>query len=536
MKTALPALLILLLSHALQAGIYYLDQKSTAPDPDGSRSRPWATVEQMQTALAEKSGGGSGDVVRIAPGEYGNYVEGVAPNDETAATFQRQVPPRTEWLRLEALDPSQPPVFDHIQVYGNKNAWLHFEGITVHSRPPHRRCAVHLREAANIRFSKCRILAEDDGSQPPEGVGGEVDDFTFEKCEVSHVSNALSVRGQNLTIRNCHIHHIAASALKIGEGSSRVLLEGNYIHHQIPRIVRLYLYGEVKAPFKKGDKVVQDETGARGQVYSVSKDKIEVTPENTLRIRFAPGKTVRMSGGSEGVASPTKIIPSDLSHGSGLSLRCSDLTGRNNVIHNFGSTAGIFLYPAKKGTVHRNILLENNLVFDPLTRHLVLTDLGENILVRHNTLPHGDIQLYAAGGHDLSGVTVENNICTGITVMKDADLPTLKASNNILSWVLSRNPRKSFSSYERHAGSIFIGSDSIADLFVNFDEKDFRLKKGSRAIGRAKPDSSPSTDLTDFARDNQPDIGCFEEGANATVLIPPLGSAEQVKGIRENEH
>jgi|GEM_PF-6231320 len=534
MRTTLPLILFLLLTQALRAETYYLDLKSTATDPDGSQSHPWTTLEQMQTTLAGKPGGGSGDVVRIAPGEYGNYIEGVAPNDTAAAPFQRALPLRTEWLKLEAADPSQPPVFDFIQLYGNKNAWLRFEGITVRSKPPHRPWAVYLRSVAKVHFSKCKIFAEDDGTEWPDGVGGGAEDLTFENCEVSHVTAALSVGGKNLTIRNCHIHDIASSALKIGEGSSQVLLEGNYIHHQSPRIVRLFLYGEVKGSLKKGSKVVQDETGAKGEVYTVSKDKIEVTPESTIKILFALGKPVRLADGGDGVDSLTKVIPSDLSHGSGLSIRSSDLIARNNVIHNFGSTAAVTLYPdKKKGLSYHDIVLENNLIFDPLTRHMVLDGLGDNIVIRHNTLPHGDIQLYAAEGKDLSGVTVENNIFTGITVMKAGDIPTLKASNNILFWVLSREPRKSFTSYEGYPGSLFLhsaetGQQAFTDLFVNFAEKDFRLKPGSRAVDRAKPDASPSTDLTGFARDSHADIGCFEEGAKAVPLTPPLGPTEKV--------
>lgn len=531
MRTVFSALLALLLMPALHAETYYLDQKSAAANPDGSQSNPWTTLEQMQTALAAKPGGGGGDVVRIAPGEYGNYIEGAAPNDQTAAAFQREIPARAEWLKLEAADPNQPPVLDYLQIYGNKSAWLHFEGITVRSKPPHPRAAVFLSNAAKINFSKCKIFAEDDESSLPNGFGGNADDLTIENCEVFHVTAGLSLQGQNLTIRNCHVHNIASSALKIGE-SSNVLLEDNYIHHQVPRIVRLFLHGEVKGSFQKGDKVVQDETGAKGTVYTVSQDKIEVIPENTVKILFALGKTVRPAAGGDGVESLTKVIPSDLSHGSGLSLRSSDLTARNNVVHNFGSTGAIVLYPGKKGEVYRNILLENNLVFDPLTRHLVLGGLGENIVVRHNTLPHGDIQLFSAEGQDLSGVTVENNICTGITVMNGEDLPTLKASNNILSWVLSRKPRQSFTSYDSYPESLFVPSSGanqqdFRDLFVNFDEKDFRLKSGSQAVGRAKPNDSSTTDLTGFARDKQPDIGSFEEGAKAVPLIPPLGPTER---------
>lgn len=299
--------------------------------------------------------------------------------------------------------------------------------------------------------------------------------------------------------------------------------------------MRLFLYGEVKGPLKKGDKVVQDETGAEGQVYTVSQDKIEVTPVKTTEIQFASGKPVRLSDGAEALGSLTKIIPSDLSHGSGLSLRCSNLVARNNVIHNFGSIAGVTLYPDKrKGSTYHDITLENNLIFDPLTRHMVLDGLGENIVIRHNTLPHGDIQLYASEGKDLSGVRVENNICTGITTMKAGDIPTLKASNNIHYWVLSREPRKSFTSYDDYRGSLFLpageaGNQSLKELFVNFEEKDFRLKAGSRAVGQTRPAGSPSTDLTGFARDNPPDIGCFEKGAKAIPLNPPLGPTERME-------
>lgn len=63
---------------------------NSTPNPDGSALKPWKTLGQMQEALAGKPGAGGGDVVRIAPGEYGAFIEGVGPKDESLRVVQRQ--------------------------------------------------------------------------------------------------------------------------------------------------------------------------------------------------------------------------------------------------------------------------------------------------------------------------------------------------------------------------------------------------------------------------------------------------------------
>lgn len=531
-------ILLLVLLCGLDAATYHLDQASTAEQPDGSQAMPWKTLAQMQATLAASPGAGGGAVVRIAPGDYGDYIEGVAPNDESALAFQRLTPRREDWLRLEAADPARPPMFRYLQIYGNRSAKLHLHGIVFLSKPPHLHPAVVvLRHCAGVRFTACRISAEDDGTGLPEGVSGvqQVEDLAFENCEIHHVEAGLSIGAKKLLVRNCEFHDLSSSALKIGNEASQTILEGNYIHHQIPRIIRLFLYGAIVGQFKKGDVVVQEGTGAKGSVYTVLKDRIEVTPTNKLRILFALGKPVRLQAGGEGMGPLTKVEPSDLTHGSGLSLRCSDLIARGNVIHNFGSTAAIFLYPDKADATHvyHDILIENNLVFDALTRHIALGDLGRNIVIRNNTVPTGDIQLYTQKGQDLSGVQVINNICTGIVSMSASDLPTLKAANNLAHTVISRTPRQIHNAFAGYPDSIFLpdddaGHQAFAGLFLDFAKRDFRLREGSRAIGGARKEAVPATDLTGGSRDAQPDIGCFELNAKGIRLVPPLGPTAKI--------
>jgi hypothetical protein len=428
---------------------------------------------------------------------------------------------------------TRPPVFRFVQVYNNRDARVHLHGLAFHSRPPHRNSAlVHLRMAAHLRFTDCSFSADDDESDLPAAVyaATEVTDLTFERCRIRGTGIGIAAGAERFVVRDCELSDLAGSALMIGHNGRDVLLEGNYIHHQRPRIVRLFLVGPRTVPVQRGDRLVQEETGAEGVVYSVREDRIEVTPPNKVRILFAPSRAVRQANGAEALGPLTDVLPSDLSHGSGLSIRCSDLTARNNVIHNYGSTAAIFVYPnsAVPRHAYRNITIENNLIFDPLTRHVVVNQPGENIVVRNNTVPHGDIQFYPAEGRDLSGVTVVNNICTGLLSMTAESLPTLRASYNIVHWVMSRQPRQTHRSFDAFPGMWFVPEDdagrrAFAELFVDFEARDFRLREGGRAVGFGMAGSAPATDLRGQARRDPPDAGALAIGGDPVRLTPPLG-------------
>lgn len=74
-------------------------------------------------------------------------------------------------------------------------------------------------------------------------------------------------------------------------------------------------------------------------------------------------------------------------HGSGIGLSGSnDIIIRGNIIHDYGGSGGICFYAPGPPGGYKNILIENNLVYDAQgTSHMIFEYLGSNITIRNNT-------------------------------------------------------------------------------------------------------------------------------------------------------
>jgi parallel beta helix pectate lyase-like protein len=516
MRSLVAVLAVILCALSARADTYYLDAHAKGPGFEGSQDKPWQTVEQMQTFLAAKEGHGSGDTVLIAPGEYGDFIDGAHANHKVTADIQRKVLSRTDWLVLKAQDAKPPPRFSYIQVYGRRDAYLEFNGLHAHSKPPHdRRSIVSIRIAGKVRIINCEVSATVDETRLPSGIqcGQGAKDIHIEGSRVHHTSVGMSIGAEKLIVRNNEVHHCASSGIQT-HGGTGTLLESNYVHHQFPRIVRIRVYGEISGNFKKGDAIIQEDTGAKATVYIVRKDYLEVTPRNKIKYEFVEGKPARAVKGESRVGPLTQVRSADLSHGSGLSIRSLDLTARGNIIHNYGSSAGIFVYPIRKP--YKNLLFENNLVFDSITRSVVLNDIAENVVFRNNTFS-GAVHAYVHKEFDGSGFHFYNNISGGIVVWKSDELGRFNEGKNILQVVNTRKPYKRLTSIGPGSSSVVLGQDAAGkkrfeELFVDFAGKDFRLKEGCPAIDSADPKKTPATDLSGHERGEKPDAGCFELG------------------------
>lgn len=516
MRFLVAVLAVILCTLSAQADTYYLDAQAAGPGFEGSQAKPWKTIEQMQIFLAAKEGHGSGDTVLIAPGEYGALIDGAHANHKVTADIQRKVLPRTDWLVLKAADAKQPPRFSTIHVYGRRDAYLELNRLHAHSTPPHdRRSVVSVSNTSKVRIINCEVSATVDETRLPSGIqcGQGAKDIHIEGCTVHHTSVGMSVGAEKLVVRNNEVHHCASSGIQT-HGGTATLLENNYVHHQFPRIVRIRIYGEISGDFKKGDAIVQEDTGAKATVYFVRKDHLEVTPRNKIKFEFVEGKPVHAVKGEGKVGPLTQVRSADLSHGSGLSIRSLDLTARGNIIHNYGSSAGIFVYPIKKP--YKNLLFENNLVFDAITRTVVLNDIADNVVFRNNTFG-GAVHAYVHKEFDGSGFHFYNNISGGIVVWKSDELGRFNEGKNILQLVQTRKPYKRLASITPDSTSVVLGQDPadgkrFQNLFVDFAGKDFRLKEGCPAIDFADPKKTPATDLNGHERSEKPDVGCFELG------------------------
>jgi hypothetical protein len=514
---------------AAAAATYHLDNSAAGPTFDGSAVNPWQTVAQAQTFLNAKVGGGSGDSVLVAAGDsaYGDWVDGAFGNDPFT-TLQKQQITRTDWLVIKAQDPRQPPEFRHLHLYGARHAFMEFNGLHVISRVPHlyTEC-VHVRTGVrHIRFLDLEVEGEDDSTAQPSGfmiTYNNPGNILVEGCNIHHLADGLPAGADTFIIRNNEIHHIAGSAVKTG-GNQYTLVEGNHIHHQVPRIVRINLYGAISGTFIQYQAITQDVTNAKASVYVIYADHLEVTPVNQIIYEFLPGYAVHADTSSGLIAAVDSVNTADGTHGSGLSVRNPDnYIARGNWIHDYGSTAGIFCYPV--GSVYKNTLFENNLVHDAITRTMVLNDVGENIVVRNNTLV-GGCDIYAYTGYNGSGMNFYNNIVSNVTCYYDSVLTTVQDGKNIVNTITVRSPYGNRTQFHPGSTSLILKPAGYADnyfmdsLFADAANKDFRLRQNSLAVNFGDPAHAPAIDFYGTMRDANPDAGCYEYGVSA---VRPTG-------------
>ncbi len=161
------------------------------------------------------------------------------------------------------------------------------------------------------------------------------------------------------------------------------------------------------------------------------------------------------------------------SHGSALSLRCDGITFRNNVVHSFGSSAGVMLYGPDAGggqSVYNNIRFENNLFYDIWQYAIRFERIGVNFTFNNNTII-GDYRMEATGdyryyesvlltGMPGSDFEMKNNIIVSSTNFRggSSTISNFDEGNNIY-WVV-------------HDGTSWpstFGTNSIVARYVDSD-------------------------------------------------------------------
>ncbi len=136
-------------------------------------------------------------------------------------------------------------------------------------------------------------------------------------------------------------------------------------------------------------------------------------------------------------------------HGAGVSIRCSNISIRNNIIHDGFNSAGIYSYLEGGVTRFDNILIENNILYDIRGPYVTRFEgLGDNIVLKNNLLVgHGRISndvssrfdttllIGAANGlaaeEDASGISFRGNISLGRVNLGPASL-TATIHDNIV--------------------------------------------------------------------------------------------------------
>jgi hypothetical protein len=292
-------------------------------------------------------------------------------------------------------------------------------------------------------------------------------DILVEECFMGTIRRGIqftTVDG-NVTMRKNHMYHLASSAIfMLGIIKGPLIIDGNHIHHYV---------------------VLPDSPGS--------------------------GNT-HMSG---------------ISIGNDRKATAERVEIRGNIVHDCGNTGPISMYSCKDGNPgwYTNMLVENNLVYDPHNNYTVRLQCGrgsnfvvrnntfvgkiytgkENTYLRYSTLMMGDYPFYnnvVVGSSGGSGAQATGNVVFHSSSLDKTTNKVFYSGTGTIPMVFEQS------------GAFFVGSNDFT-LAANhgLDLTDaFKLAAGSAAIGYGTAGKAPATDILGNTRDAQPDAGCYEYG------------------------
>ena len=359
---------------------YYLDAvQGNDETGDGSSTLPWQTLEKARSVAV------GGDGVFLRNGNYGAYTENTTG--------------RTAWV-VYINDEGHAPVITHVisRFASSRNVYLLLYGIQI---------APAWEDPAGDAAWQAAHPGSTDPQYPDSATGTYVKTtqgvdamysnyLRFINCEIVGTNKHLTIYGlyvqhcHNLMVKNCHIHRVSRGINFQSSSLVRVLY--NHIH-------------DINSTFIQAGFYCSD---------------VRIEGNNAYDSNWSPTEDwcPRASGHTY--------------HASFISIRSSDIIIRNNIFHDGGTSATIMLYTqqAECPDVYNNIIIENNLLYDPQTQGgLRLSRVGSNVVIRNNILvgrQRYDAQLGpqqygtvfnlegVAVGHDGSGLSVYNNIFLGM--------------------------------------------------------------------------------------------------------------------------
>jgi len=499
MKRLLLPILLVASACAGTGATYYIDAAGGDDTNSGDQGKPW---KSMAKAMTEAQ---SGDTFILADGEYGFFVEKEAPGK------------RTDWITFRAAEKAAPVLTGiHIARTEPDSAYLRFDGLTVKvdwvdpqgdPQQPESSAATYkdtatpltLRGASKVEFKNGKLLGTNKYLTRYAFSIEKCQDILVEKTEMTKISSGGTVAGsENVTLRRNHIHEIIGSGIKALQNNRNLLIEYNHIHNSN---------------------------------WSVKDD-------------YAPRAE--------------KKNP----HASAVSIRTSNITLRYNMFHSIGSSSGLMFYETDKSNKpisstkselqtegYSNILIENNLIYDPQNTPLRMYHLGKNVVLKNNTFvsyifPGREEQLYlVALVHSLAqedggaGLSVYNNIFVG---EGSSFPPNAKVKGNIFGeWRVGKStvPPNQIPAgnraFRNEGGGI---SSWMNDFFIKPPDlrrrhntvQDFRLHPKSPAVNFGDPEHQTARGLgtldengflqdDGIARDDQHhSAGCYEFSVGAS--------------------
>ncbi len=191
---------------------------------DGSADRPYKTVAKVRPLLR------GGELVLLHSGSYDALSIDATVGGNLAA-------PYTDWVTFMAA-PGATPVVSKVNFHGywggpvtwngNLDLRVRVIGLTIAD-------GVGLASVNLVRLENCIInrVGPTTGSVAAMSRNGvairRARSVTIQDCEITQVAVGIVMRGNDLTIRRCHIHHNSLDGMN-PTGCDTVLIEGNSIH------------------------------------------------------------------------------------------------------------------------------------------------------------------------------------------------------------------------------------------------------------------------------------------------------------------
>ena len=423
------------------------------------------------------------------------------------------------------------PVFDKLAITGFENRYLTFESISIIAPSTSSYTAmVYIKDTSNIHFIDCNITGRfvDDGSGGLTSYGIWIDGANNKINDV--LLDGCDIQGAGTGIKLAH------------EMGDSVVIKNNHVHLVTDTLLSISL-----------------ENNNHGEIL--------IENNHLHDRRKAPG-----------------------SHGSGIALRASDITIRNNIIHDFGGSGSIRFY----GNVeypdgYKNMIVENNLCYDGQgVTNAYFGSMKENITIINNTF----IGYYSGSGvtkytcvmalnaqnasFGVPNLKVYNNIFVGGVGIKSnmGDYQSFLEEDNNIFWAVRDEATGSYltqplgansiiivdlngynagydENYFEGSGNFFVGGwlfdqysykrvyNSNPNYQIDSSHKQnlndaYKLAAGSPGIGFADPAHAPATDLLGNPRDSQPDAGCYEYIAGNQAPTANAGPDQAITDADEN--
>ena len=457
------------LSCAASAATYYVNPVNGSDvTGSGSNANPWQTVGKAKSAVS------AGDVVNLLPGNYGSVTFGEA-GDSYGTSWDVPI-----IYRNNPDSPAYSAKFSRIVFKGKHSFYTTISGVEVMNTSSSNCICIggfdaDLKDCTHVRIEDCKVHGS-------AGVSGPTNELVYvqssnniliEDCEVYDSGSlcwGVNVQdSEYVTVRGCHIHDIARSALRTG-GGRYYTFEYNHIHTQRPD------WGN--DPHGSGISIHSHGTTIRGNIVHDG--------WNTRTIRF-----YQSFAGSNGYHN--MLVENNLFYDGQNWSEFIDL-GDNCVFRNntFGEYVNMVFARNANGSglsLYNNIFAAN---FQLCNYDASKTDSQQQARSRWDSVHEG------------------NNIFT-----------KLVAPGNGYLWV--------FPEFSDTSNSLVIPSLGVGTCFESKSGSNaYKLCNGSPAIDFGSSVHAPTTDLLGNGRVGPPDAGCYEYGSEpGPANQPPIANAGQ---------